>query len=178
MTGRYGTTLPTKYFSLRAKPISFSWRWYQLAYPLHPANIAMDCLKNMNYHELTTFHVTLPISSSFSRLCSCDVVLDGPCFAWLGMFSINRPSSCRAEGCNASNSALGHFGGPQHRPTRIVSLDVTDRLESLSSHQQRRCNIIFRRFSEGQNNEKFNVVEWIIVSSLYSLLGDSKYIKI
>lgn len=102
-------------------------------------------------------------------------MLDGPCFAWLGMFSINRPSSCRAEGCNASDSALGHFGGPQHRPTRIVSLDVADRLESLSSHQQRRCNIIFHRFSEGQMRKSIYLVGWIIASNLHSLLCDSTY---
>ena len=145
-------------------------------------------------HELTTFKVTLCyamlhsfvlflsrsfssylVSLIFSRLCSCDVVLDGPCFAWLGMFSINRPSSCRAEGCNASDSALGHFGGPQHRPTRIVPLDVADRLESLSSHQQRRCNIIFHRFSEGQMRKSIYLVGWIIASNLHSLLCDSTY---
>ena len=153
---------------------------------MHPANIAMGLPEK---HELTTFKVTLcytlsysfylvhsrHISSSLSRLCSCDVVLDGPCFAWLGMFSINRPSSCRAEGCNASDSALGHFGGPQHRPTRIVSLDVADRLESLSSHQQRRCNIIFHRFSEGQMRKSIYLVGWIIASNLHSLLCDSTY---
>ena len=137
-----------------------------MANPLHPANIAMGLPEK---HDLTTFKVTLflsrPISSSLSRLCSCDVVLG----LRLGRVSLagdvlHKPSFQLGRGMQCirlgPRPTLDHWG-PQHRPTRIVSLDVTDRLESLSSHQQCRCSIIFHRFSEGHMRKSCHIFRFI-----------------